>query len=138
MNGKELKQNYNLNPPAMGIYRIQNQINNKVFIGSTLNLSGIMNRQKFQLNMVGNTNKTLLADWNELGRDNFSFEVLEVLVPRENPDYNYREDLECLEDLWLEKLDPYGEKGYNEKKKSTDERLRMIAQRRLKRETIKG
>jgi hypothetical protein len=32
-----------------------------------------------------------------------------------------------LEDLWLEKLEPYGEKGYNERKLSREERLRMIA-----------
>ena len=25
-------------------------------------------------------------------------------------------DLETLEDLWLEKLEPYGDKGYNERK----------------------
>jgi hypothetical protein len=34
--------------------------------------------------------------------------------------------LEVLEDLWLEKLLPYSEKGYNEPKKTTEERLQMI------------
>jgi hypothetical protein len=40
--------------------------------------------------------------------------------------------LEVLEDLWLEKLEPYGERGYNERKKTSEERLRMIAANRLK------
>jgi hypothetical protein len=57
------------------------------------------------------------------------------LFPRENPDYDYKSDLEVLEDLWLEKLEPYGDKGYNERKKTREERLRMIA---ANRKTVKS
>ena len=104
----------------------------KVFIGSTLNLDGIFNRHEFQLKMGVHRNKILQADWNEFGAENFAVEVLEEVFPRENPEYNYKADLEVLEDLWLEKLEPYGEKGYNERKKTREERLRMIAANKLR------
>ena len=39
-------------------------------------------------------------------------------------------DLETLEDLWLEKLEPFGDNGYNERKLTREERLRMIAANR--------
>ena len=68
------------------------------------------------------------ADWNSLGAEQFAFEILEELEVREN--LNIKKELEFLEDLWLEKLAPYGERGYNEPKKTREERLRMIAANR--------
>jgi hypothetical protein len=61
-------------------------------------------------------NKTLQADYNAFGADIFEYQVLEQLEPQENPHYNYHEDLQVLEEMWLEKLQPYGEHGYNKPK----------------------
>jgi hypothetical protein len=132
MNKKDLKREYKENPRPMGVFQIRNLTNEKVFVGSSMNLEGIFNRSGFQLKMDGHPNKALQKDWNELGADKFAFEVLEELPPRENPGYDYKADLEVLEDLWLEKLEPYDDKGYNERKKTTAERLRMMAANRLK------
>lgn len=126
MNRKELKREYKQTLRRMGVFQIRNLANDKVFIGSSLNLDGIFNRHEFQLKMGGHPNKTLQADWNEFGAENFEFEILEELFPRENPEYDYRADLEVLEDLWLEKHEPYDDKGYNERKKTREERLQMI------------
>ena len=130
MNKKDLKREYKENPRPMGVFQIRNLTNEKVFVGSSLNLDGIFNRHKFALNAGSHQNKALQADWNEFGAENFAFEILEEVFPRENPGYDYKSDLEVLEDLWLEKLEPYGEKGYNERKKTREERLRMIAANR--------
>lgn len=123
---KELKQEYKQNHPPMGVYQIRNLASEKMFVGSSLNLPGIFNRTKFQLQMGNHQNKSLQSDWNEFGSDNFAFEILDELQPREGADYDYREDLTLLEDLWLEKLRPYGEQGYNEKKKSREEKLQQV------------
>lgn len=132
MNKKDLKREYVETPRPMGVFQVRNLTNEKVFISSTLNLDGIFNRFEFQLKMDGHPNKKLQADWNALGAENFAFEILEELPPRENPGYDYKQDLEVLEDLWLEKLEPYDDKGYNERKKSFEERLQMIrANRKL-------
>ena len=58
------------------------------------------------------------------------FETLEDVPPRDDANYDHAADLETLEELWLEKLEPYGEKGYNERKMTSEERLRMIAAHR--------
>ena len=60
----------------------------------------------------------------------FVFEVLEEIVPRDDPNYNYAADLEFLEGVWIEKLQPYDDRGYNERKRSREERLRLIAANR--------
>jgi hypothetical protein len=130
MSRKDLIREYKETPRRMGVFQIVNLKNDKVFVVSSLNLDGMLNRQRFQLELKGHPNKSLQQDWNEFGAENFVFEVLEELPPRESPAYDYKEDLEVLEDLWLEKLEPYGEKGYNERKKTREERLRMIAANR--------
>lgn len=65
-----------------------------------------------------------------MGSENFVFEILDELQPNPDPNYNYSVDLAFLEELWLEKLEPYGERGYNERKKGKEEKLRLIAANR--------
>ena len=123
---KELKREYRLNPKPMGVFQIRNLVNEKVFLGTSLNLPAILNRHQFQLQIGNHPNKVLQAEWNQYGSGNFVFEILDELTPREDPAYDYKPDLAFLEDWWLEKLEPYGENGYNEKKKSQEEKLRII------------
>jgi group I intron endonuclease len=125
MDKKDLKREYLETKIPMGVYQIRNLTNEKVFVGASLNLSGIFNRYRFALIAGSHPNKPLQADWNELGADNFAFEVLEELEPRAGLDD--KAELAVLEDLWLEKLEPYGERGYNAPKMTREERLRMIA-----------
>ncbi len=130
MNKKDLKREYLETRRPIGVFQIRNTVSGKVFVGSSINLEGIFNRSEFELKAGGHRNRSLQADWNKVGAENFVFEILEEVFPRDNPDYDYAADLEVLEDLWLEKLEPYGEKGYNERKKTREERLRMIAANR--------
>src|SRR5215470_4328723 len=128
---RELKREYKLNHRPMGVYQIRNLVNGKVLIGSALNLPGILNRHKSQLKTGNHQNGALQAEWNEFGAENFAFEILDEITPKEGR--NNRDEVTFLEDLWLENSQPYGERGYNEKKKSREERLRMIAQNRNER-----
>lgn len=105
----------------MGVFQIRNTVNEKLFVGSTMDLSAMFNRIRFQLYAGAHPNKALEADWMRYGTGRFEFEILEEVFSREDPSYDYAADLETLEDLWLEKLQPYGERGYNEPKKTRDE-----------------
>jgi hypothetical protein len=127
---KALKLNYLQTPRPIGIFSVRNLVNEKVFVGKSENLDGIFNRTKFQLKANCHNQKDLQTDWNELGSEKFEFEVLEQLESRENLDI--KKELEFLEDLWLEKLKPFGNCGYNEPKKTREQRLQMIAANRLK------
>ena len=77
MNKKDLKREYKEALRPMGVFQIRNMKNEKVFVGSSVNLAGIFNRHRFALNAGSFQSKTLQADWNKLGAENFSFEVLE-------------------------------------------------------------
>lgn len=124
------KLEYKLSHRPMGVFQIRNTKNDKVFVDSSLNVPGKINRHKFQLNAGVHPSKALQADWNQQGSAEFEFEILEDVLPRDDQNYDYAADLECLEDLWLEKLEPYETRGYNEKKKTREERLEMIAANR--------
>jgi type II secretory pathway component PulK len=132
MNKKQAKLEYKLSHRQMGVFQIRNFVNDKIFIASSVDVPGFINRTRFQLNADAHPSLSLQRDWSEFGEENFAFEILEEVAPREQPDYNYRADVDFLEDLWLEKEQPYGDKGYNQKKKTRDERLQMIAGNRKK------
>ena len=128
MRKKELIREYKLNHRPMGVYQIRNIANDKILIGSSLDLPGVLNRHKFQLKMGNHPNGALQAEWNEFGAESFAFEILDEITPKEGRDH--REELSFLEELWLEKSQPYGDRGYNERKKGREEMLRLIGQHR--------
>lgn len=110
----ELKQAYKEKPPPMGVFAVRNRANGKVLVGTSLNLPGMLNRFRFELSTgIHRTYPALQEDWNRHGADSFSFEVLDVLPPTEEPRTDPKEELRVLEALWLERLRPHGEAGYN-------------------------
>jgi hypothetical protein len=109
----ELKRTYKEKPPPMGVFVIRNRANGKVLVGSSLNVPGALNRVRFELTTGISRNPALLEDWRRHGPDSFSFEVLDVLPPSEEPRDDPKEELKVLESLWLDRLRPYGDAGYN-------------------------
>ena len=108
-----LKRQYKENPPPAGIYRITNKANGKILIGRGVNVQGKLNGQQAQLKWGSHRDRALQEDWNHYGPQQFAFEILDYLPPARDPQQDLRTDLEELERLWLAKLRPYGEKGYN-------------------------
>jgi len=103
-----------------GVFQIRNLRNGKVFVEATRNLK-TMNGQKFQLEMGSHRNRRLQREWQEYGPDAFAFEVLEVLKPPEErvPAFALDDALGKLRTKWLERIQPYGDRGYNEQKDET-------------------
>ena len=125
---KRLKKDYQQTPRPMGVFLIRNNRSDKVFLGAGLDLRGAINRHKFQLKNGNHPNKQLQADWNKQGSDDFALEIVDELTPSTDLKMNYSAELAFMEKLWLEKLQPFGERGYNERKLSRAELLRRIAQ----------
>lgn len=115
---KEIKRKYKETIQPMGIYQIRNLVTGKILVGSSKNLPAKSNSYIFQLDAGGHMNRELQADYTKFGRDNFVFEILDRLEPKEDISYDYTKDLETLEELWLEKLQPYNDKGYNALKRN--------------------
>jgi hypothetical protein len=99
-------------PPDAGIYRIRNTAEGRSLIGATVNLSGGMNRHRFQLKHGSHPDAELQADWNRLGESAFEFTVLDRLEPRDEPSYDPSEELGVLMEMWLDKLAAAGEALY--------------------------
>ena len=116
MNRKELIKQYKQTIQPMGIYQIKNDSNGKLFLGSSKNLPGKINSHKFQLKNGSHPNAEMQKEYNETGEIGFSFEILDRLKPNEDLKYDYTEELKTLEEMWMEKLQPFNEKGYHKLK----------------------
>jgi group I intron endonuclease len=110
---RELNREYVERVKPAGVYQVKNLANDKVLLGSSLNLEGPLNRHKFMLKIGSHTNKALQNDWNELGPEQFAFEILEEVKVKDDPNFNLKDELTLLEMIWLEKLQPFDERGYN-------------------------
>ena len=98
------------------MFQIRNTVNNKIFVESSIDLVAIWHRQKFQLNLGSHHNEALQKDWNEFGADKFVYEILDEIDQREPATTDYRKELKALEEMYLDELQPFDEKGYNRKK----------------------
>jgi hypothetical protein len=112
-----LKREYKESEIPVGIYRIWNKQSDRSLVGSSVNLPGILNRSRGELKAGSHRNRELQSDWKTLGEDAFVFEILDTLPPWAEPGYDVKRDLKVLEELWLERLEPYGERGYNTRPK---------------------
>lgn len=115
---KALKREYMETQHPIGVFRVYNKTNGKSFIGTSVNLTAALNGQRARLTMGGHPSTVLQEEWNRFGADAFEIEVLDTLTPPETPDYNPADDLKVLEDLWLDRLQPFDDKGYNKRPKA--------------------
>jgi group I intron endonuclease len=113
MSKQDLKREYRERKKPAGIFQVKNTVNGKVLLGSSLNLEGPLNSHRFMLTIGKHRNAALQKDWNDSGPEAFVFEVLEVVKVPDDPDFNLSDELTLLEQIWIEKLQPFGERGYN-------------------------
>jgi len=81
----------------VGIYEIRNKINNKFYIGSSIDLTKRFHSHKGKLNRNVHKNQHLQSSWNKYIGDNFEFKVL--IYCNESTLYVY-------EQLFIDELDP--------------------------------
>ncbi len=112
MERKELLCQYKETPRPAGVFRVANTSSGRMLVGSSPNVPGMLNRQRFQLQNGSHPDRELQKDWNELGPAAFVFETLDLLKPSEDPASDKTADLAVLKDLWLEKLASTGAAFY--------------------------
>jgi group I intron endonuclease len=110
---QDLKRAYKEKKHPAGVFQVKCKQNGKVLLGSSLNLEGCLNRHRFELNMGSHRSKELQKDWKELGPDAFVFEILEEVKVRDVAHFDLADELTLLEQIWLDALKPFGERGYN-------------------------
>ena len=110
---KDIHREYKERVKPAGIFQVKNMANGKVLLGSSLNLEGPLNRHKFMLKIGSHPNKDLQKDWDEFGPEQFVFEILEEVQIKDDPNFNLKDELTLLEMIWLDAIQPFGERGYN-------------------------
>lgn len=110
---RDLKREYKERTKPAGIFQIKNTVTGKLLLGSSLNLDGIWNSSRFSLELGNHRNRELQADWKQYGPEAFVFEILDQLPADADPE----RELGVLEELWVEQLEPFSERGYNFERK---------------------
>ena len=89
-----------------GIYKIENKVNGKKYIGSSIDIIDRWSRHKNKLNSQNHYNDHLQNAWNKYGAENFFFTILEDQVEEER--------LIPREDRWMTAYESLKKnKGYN-------------------------
>jgi hypothetical protein len=114
---QNIKREYLEQKKPAGIFVIRNTANGRFLLGSSLNLVGPLNAHKFMLASGSHRNAAMQADWKQYGAGAFVFEIVEEVKVKDDPNFNIDDELTLLEEIWAEKLQPFGEKGYNQKGK---------------------
>ena len=112
MDRKALIRDYKQTPRPAGVFVVRNTQNGRLLVGVSTDLPGMLNRQRFQLEMGSHPDKELQRDWDESGPDVFAIEVLDELELSEGTDGDVAEDLSALKQVWLEKLTASGASLY--------------------------
>jgi len=122
---KELIRNYKESRPQMGIYALRCTNNNRLYVAASRNLDGERNSRLFQLRMGQAVfSHELQQDLQQFGATAFTFEVLALLDPPPQ-EADVAGKLAALELQWLEKLQPFAERGYNSRKRFERDRERL-------------
>ena len=110
---KELKQQYKQMKHPMGVFIVRSKASNKCFLEASNNFRAGFNKTLLQLSANMHPNRELQKEWNELGKENFSFEILEELeYDKDESKTDYSEDLAILHMMWEEKLRAQGMEFY--------------------------
>jgi hypothetical protein len=106
---KELREQYKLMKPKMGIFIVRADEAKKCYIQGTQDLRGVMNGAMVRLENGFHPNRGLQKAWNELGSDAFSIEILENLeYDKVESKTDYSEDLDIMQMDWEEKMKAQG------------------------------
>ena len=115
MTRKELTEEYKNLKFKMGVFQIRNTINNNIFIDGSSNLDKIWNRHRTELDFGGHRNKELQQDWKAYREENFVFEIMAELEEQEGSTLDMDKEIKLLTQMYMEELQPYGDKGYHQK-----------------------
>lgn len=110
----ELKRAYKETPKKIGVYRVLNKASGHSLLECGRDVDARLNRHMTELRFGSHRNKPLQEDWNRLGADAFSFEIVELLKPLDAPGYDPDDDLQALLQLTLEREEFAPKKLYND------------------------
>lgn len=115
INRKELIKEYKNQKHPAGIFAVKNKLENKMFIGISLNLPAKLRGITFELELGSHAYSDLADDYKRLGKDQFDISILDQIEVKDETEKELRSELETLEEMWVEKLKSEGVSFYNKK-----------------------
>jgi hypothetical protein len=115
LNKKEIIKEYKNQKHPVGIFAVKNKPDNKMFIGTSLNLPAKIRGITFELEMGSIAYSKLAEDYKKFGKDQFEITILDQIEVKDETDKELRLELETLEEMWVEKLTSEGVSFYNKK-----------------------
>jgi hypothetical protein len=113
---KELKQQYKLMKPEMGIFIIRCNDEKKCYIQAAPDLRGVMNGALARLGGRMHPCQELQRDWTAKGPKAFTMEILECLAyDKDESKTDYTDELTILQMIWEEKLKKEGYEFYKKR-----------------------
>ena len=114
---RELKRQYKLTRPDMGIFMISAEGTGRAYLQTAQDLRGAMNGALARLNSGMHPWRELQEEWTALGAARFKTEVLERLPYDEKDEMknDYSEELNILEMLWTDRLEKEGVRLYKKR-----------------------
>jgi hypothetical protein len=110
---KELRDSYREMKSRVGVFRIRNLVNEKVYIEGSVNLDKIWNRHRVELNFGNHRNEQLQSEWNRYGEENFRFEILGEIEEPGHPRVDLQKESRKLAAMFIDEARPFGERGYH-------------------------
>jgi hypothetical protein len=103
---KEIINEYKERKSLGGVYRITNTLSGKYLLGYAANLKSVQNHFQFAITTGSSIHPKLQKDWQELGAQAFTLEILEELEQKPGQSQaEFLDDLKTLEQLWRANLD---------------------------------
>lgn len=109
------------------IYKISNSVNNKVYIGSTINFNKRKNQHVFLLKRNQHHSRKLQNAWNKYGEESFSFDIVKTT------EIKYSKEQLKIEQEYLDKLIPHIT-GYNMSSNSQTPGFDIVWTEKMKKE----
>jgi hypothetical protein len=115
INKKELIKEYKNQKHPAGLFAVKNKVENKMFIGISLNLPAKIRGVTFELELGSHAYRNLAEDYKRLGKDQFDISILDEIELKDETEKELKKELEALEEMWIGKLKSEGVTFYNKK-----------------------
>jgi hypothetical protein len=115
INKKEIRKEYKNQKHPAGLYAVKNKPDNKMYIGTSINLPAKIRGITFELEMGSHAYHNLAGDYRKLGKLNFEIFILDQIEVKDETERELKAELETLEAMWVEKLKGEGVSFYNKK-----------------------
>ena len=97
---------------TLGVYKIENKLNNKVYIGESNDIERRWLEHIEELNNNSHHSYKLQNDWNTYGEENFTFKILEEIEKIKGSSYKTNMQLIYVEGKYIDQYDSITN-GYN-------------------------